>query len=147
MSECERERERVSYRTEGSIEPELKMSSNQQHSSTSASATNTTGTTTTSSTNQQQPQQTQDQQATEKKHSTTDRAIDSKCISIHVPFTLPKIHLCTPKPTKTKYVETVFQRSRLSAESDTLDLKQISHTKTNVFRCCFRLQCICDKWQ
>ncbi|XP_055318642.1 serine/threonine-protein phosphatase 2B catalytic subunit 2-like isoform X2 [Sitodiplosis mosellana] len=64
------------------------MSSNQQHSSTSASATNTTGTTTTSSsTNQQQPQQTQDQQATEKKHSTTDRAIDS------VPF--PPSHKLT----------------------------------------------------
>lgn len=47
--------------------------------STSASATNTTGTTTTtSSTNQQQPQ-TQDQ-VTEKKPSTTDRAIDSEFI-------------------------------------------------------------------
>lgn len=87
--ECESEREAdndikadsVNSEEDNEIKNRLKMSSNQQHSSTSASATNTTGSTTTSSTtNQQQPQQTQDQQATEKKHSTTDRAIDSKCL-------------------------------------------------------------------
>lgn len=57
------------------------MSSSQQNSSTSASATNSTGTTTaTSTTNPQTP----DQQATDKKPSTTDRAIDSK--SIRTPY-------------------------------------------------------------